>query len=90
MEPTEPRNRKNGAWKLKDDEKTCNNAEGSQNPENQSTLAVGKQSNGKSRVNIPFRSYNIRSVKLGDSTVKWEIPDDNLIILFPTNTLLML
>jgi hypothetical protein len=32
--------------------KTCNNAEGSQNPEKQPTLAVGKQSNGKSRVKI--------------------------------------
>jgi hypothetical protein len=29
--------------------KTCDNAEGSQNPEKRPTLAVGKQSNGKSR-----------------------------------------
>jgi hypothetical protein len=29
---------------------TCNNAEGSQNLEKQTTLAVGKQSNGKSRI----------------------------------------
>jgi len=32
--------------------KTCNNAEGSQNPEKQPTLAVGKPSNGKSQLNI--------------------------------------
>jgi hypothetical protein len=28
---------------------TCNNAEGSQNPEKQPTLVAGKQSNGKSQ-----------------------------------------
>jgi hypothetical protein len=54
MAPAEPRNRKNGVWKLKDDEKNCNNAEGSQNPEKQPALAVGKQSNGKSRLKCKF------------------------------------
>jgi len=38
--------------KVKDDEKKCNNAaEGSQNSEKQPMLAVGKQSNRKSRFN---------------------------------------
>jgi len=40
----------NRVWKLKDDENTCNNAEGSQNPKKQPTLVAAKQSNGKSRL----------------------------------------
>jgi hypothetical protein len=54
MVPAEPRNKKNGAWKRKDDENTFNNAEGIQNPEKQLTPAVGKQSNGKCRVISDF------------------------------------
>ena len=38
--------------------KTCNHAAGSQNPEKQPALAVGKQSNGKSRVRTLPRSLS--------------------------------
>lgn len=48
MAPAEPRKRKNRAWKLKNDENTCTNVEGSQNQEKQSTLVAGKKSNRKS------------------------------------------
>jgi hypothetical protein len=51
MVPAEALNKKNRAWKLKDDEKnTCNNAEESQNPEKQPTLVAGKKPNWKSQL----------------------------------------
>jgi hypothetical protein len=58
MTPVEPRNRQNGAWKLKDDEKTCNNAGVSQNPEKQPTLVMGKNPNGKSRFDKYLSNYD--------------------------------
>jgi hypothetical protein len=54
MAPAEPRNRKNGVWKLKDDEKNLQQCGGESNPEKQPALAVGKQSNGKSRLKCKF------------------------------------